>query len=235
MHPLLTLMDTPQSAGVPLPQMQKPEVERTNRASTRRRDARAVESFASAKDAIGPLSDDTNLFLVTRGQFSMLDMIRHVLDELGAAELSVWTWAIADYEIDAMAGLIADRRVTRARLIVDRSAEQRNTAILNTWRQQFGPDAVRVCKNHAKIARVWTPTRRVLLRGSMNLNFNPRFEQADITVNGADFDLVTQIEEELPVLASPVSNAQADDATKLSLAFERGELEMFAGVTVWAK
>lgn len=235
MQPLLTFMDTPQSTGVPLPEVQKPAMERTPRASTRRRAARAVESFTSAKDAIGPITDDTNVFLVTRGQFSMLDMIRHVLDEVGAAELSVWTWAIADYEIEAMTGLIADRRVTKARLIVDRSAEQRNGAILATWRAQFGADAVRVCKNHSKIARIWTPTRRVLLRGSMNLNFNPRFEQADITVNGADFDLVTQIEEELPILPSPASNTQADDASKLSRAFELRELEMFHGVKVWAK
>ncbi len=34
----------------------------------------------------------------------------------------------------------------------------------------------------------------------MNLNWNPRFEQLDITEGGGDFDLVERIRSELPVL-----------------------------------
>ncbi len=206
---------------------------RTTAATRRRTTAR--ETFTSAKDAIGPITDDTNGFLLTRGQFSMLDMVLHALDELGPAAVSIWTWAIADYEVEAMAGLMADQRVTTARLIVDRSAEQRNADIIAQWRTLFGTEAVRVCKNHAKIARVWTTERRVLLRGSMNLNFNPRFEQADITVNGEDFDLIAHVEDELPVLAQNCANVEAEHATKLSKAFELNELQMFRATKVWAK
>jgi hypothetical protein len=203
-------------------------------AIARRRRA-AVESFASAAAAIGPIDADTNLFLLTRGQFSMLDMIAHVLSEIGPANVSVWTWAIADYEIEAMTALMADKRITGARLIVDRSAEQRNAALIDQWRTQFGLENVRVCKNHAKIARVWNAGRRVLLRGSMNLNFNPRFEQADVTVDGPDFDLIERVENELPILPAGASNNDANDATKLTRAFELKELSMFDGLKVWAK
>jgi hypothetical protein len=204
-------------------------------ASPARRRTAAIETFANAKTAIGPITTDTSIFLITRGQFSMLDMVRHVLDELGPADLSVWTWAIADYEVDAMHGLIADGRILGATLIVDRSAEQRNATILATWRARYGAASVRVCKNHAKIARVWTPTHRILLRGSMNLNFNPRFEQADITANGPEFDLIETLEHELPVLPPRASNDAADAASSLGRAFERKTLAMFAGVKPWAK
>lgn len=200
-----------------------------------RRRAKATETFGHAADAIGPITAETSLFLLTRGQFSMLDMVLHVLNELGPCELSVWTWAIADYEVEAMVGLMSDKRITGARLVVDRSAEQRNVGILALWRKRFGRGAVRVCKNHAKIARVWTPSTRVLLRGSMNLNFNPRFEQADITVNGLDFDMIERVENELLVLQPRASNAEAEAATKLGLAFELSELEMFQGLKTWAK
>jgi hypothetical protein len=82
---------------------------------------------------------------------------------------------------------------------------------------------------------VWTADRRVLIRGSMNLNFNPRFENADLTVNGEDFDLVAAIEDGLPILPPLCDNAAAEDATGLSRAFETGQLAAFAGVKTWAK
>ena len=204
-------------------------------AAMSRRRATAREVFGHAADAIGPITTDTSLFLLTRGQFSMLDMVLHVLNELGTCDVSIWTWAIADYEVEAMTGLIVDKRITGARLIVDRSAENRNADILQTWRKRFGVETVRVCKNHAKVARVWNGTHRVLLRGSMNLNFNPRFEQADITVNGPDFDMVSRVEDELPVLPPQCSNAEAEAATKLGQAFELGELIPFRGLKTWAK
>jgi len=194
-----------------------------------------VESFGSAAAAIGPIVPGLSLFVVMRGQFSMLDMVQHVIAEIGPAEVSVWTWAIADYEVEAMSALMSTAAIVGARLVVDRSAEQRSAKTIADWRQRFGVAAVRVCKNHAKIARVWTADRRVLLRGSMNLNFNPRFEQADLTEGGADFDLVARIEDELPVLRPMCSNAEAEAASGLSRSFEFSTLAMFSGVKVWAK
>ena len=168
---------------------------------------RVVESFKSAAEAIGPIEKEMSLFALTRGQFSMIDMIFHVLQEIGTANVSIWTWAIADYECEAMAGLMARQEIISARLVIDQSADRRNATIIEQWRQRFGDEQVRICKNHAKIARVWNADFRLLLRGSMNLNFNPRFEQADITEGGADFDLVERIESELPVLPRKYSNA----------------------------
>jgi len=69
----------------------------------------------------------------------------------------------------------------------------------------------------------------------MNLNFNPRFEQLDITEGGDDFALVERLESELPVLPKKYSNAEAEAATKLSKAFEQSELKMFQGIKTWAK
>ncbi len=102
-------------------------------------------------------------------------------------------------------------------------------------RQRFGDQAVRICKNHAKIARVWNDRFRVLLRGSMNLNFNPRFEQLDITEGGEDFDLVERVEGESPVLPRQYSNAETEAATGVSRAFEMSQLQMFRGIKPWAK
>jgi len=200
-----------------------------------RRRARAVESFASAAECIGPVEPGMALFAVTRGQFSMLDAVLHVLDQIGPSEVSVWTWAIADYEVDVFTRFLHDRRITGGTLVVDRSAEQRNAELIDEWRRKFGVERVKVCQNHAKIARVWTVERHVLCRGSMNLNFNPRFEQLDITEGGPDFDLVRDVEADLPTLRPLCGWDEADRASKVSRAFEVGQLDMFRGVKVWAK
>jgi len=117
---------------------------------------RVVEGFESAAHTIGPISREMSLFAITRGQFSMIDAIFHCLAEIGQADISVWTWTIADYEVEAMAGLMARQEITGGRLIIDQSADRRNGTIIEQWRQRFGDEAVRICKNHAKIARAGT-------------------------------------------------------------------------------
>jgi hypothetical protein len=102
-----------------------------------------------------------SLFAITRGQFSMIDAMFHCLHEIGPAEVSVWTWTIADYEVEAMAGLMARQEITSGRLVIDASADRRNSVIIEQWRRRFGDHAVRICKNHAKIARVWNDQFRL--------------------------------------------------------------------------
>lgn len=192
---------------------------------------RAVESFSNAAETIGPLERGMALFAMTRGQWSMIDAILYVCDALGpGAQVSVWTWTIADYEVQAFQGLMWRKDLAGASLVVDMSADKRNRPLLNQWRAQFGDDAVRVCRSHAKIARVWAGEWRFLLRGSMNLNHNPRFEQFDLTEGGDDFDLVRQIEEEMPILRSDYTFADVAAATKLNRAFDEATLQQFGAL-----
>lgn len=203
---------------------------------TGRRAGRALEALGCASEAIGPIDPGLRLFLLTRGQFSMFDMIAHVVREIGPSAVSVWTWAISEYETAAMGGIMVRREITAARLVIDRAAENNGRAeTLEAWRARFGADAVRLCHNHAKIARVWNNERRVLIRGSMNLNCNPRFEQADITEGGPEFDLVASVEDGLPVLPSDVPRGDVDLATGVGRRYEVATLAMFAGLKVWAK
>ena len=69
----------------------------------------------------------------------------------------------------------------------------------------------------------------------MNLNFNPRFEQFDITEGGPDFDLVEEIEDELPLLGDNCTGKQVWAASRVGEAFEPEQLALFSGMKVWAK
>ena len=206
---------------------------RTSSPSQRR--ARAVESFRSAADALGPLPPGDSVFCLTRGQFSMIDAVLHALDVLGPSHVSLWTWTIADYEVQAFTSLRADARILSGRLIIDSGARAKNTPLLAAWRSSFGGESIRYVLTHAKIARVSNATRRVLLRGSMNLNHNPRFEQLDVTCDGPDFDLVERVESELPVLPDDHSGRDAYAASRVAESFAPEQLACFSHLKRWAK
>lgn len=208
-------------------------MKRSSAPSSRR--AVAVESFKTAADCIGPVTPGMSLFAVTRGQFSMLDAVLHVLAELGPSRISLWTWTIADYEIQAFNGLMRDGRITGGTLIIDHGSRNKNAELIAAWKAQFGRGTVRYVVNHAKIATVEGGGRRVLLRGSMNLNFNPRFEQLDVTEGGPDFDLVKQIESELTDLEDGASGAEVFKSSRVGEAFEPEQLALFKGIKTWAK
>lgn len=181
---------------------------------------RAVESFGAASEAIGPLAEGMSVFAVTRGQWSMIDALLYVIDGLGGGcHLSVWTWTIADYEVQSLGRLLYREDLAGATLVIDMAADKKRPDLMAQWRKAFGADSVKVCRSHAKLARVWKGDWRFLLRGSMNLNFNPRFEQFDLTEGGADFDLVTGIENDLPVLRGKYTFEDVAQASKLRRSF----------------
>lgn len=201
--------------------------------STRR--ARAVESFQTAADCIGKIEPGTALFAITRGQFSMIDAVLACLDQSGPAAVSLWTWTVAEYEIECMERLRKDGRITAGTLVIDHGARNKNAGLIRQWKETFGSESVRYVLNHSKIATIKSDKFTLLLRGSMNLNFNPRFEQFDLTEGGADFDLVKKIESELPILLDNAAGAEAYKASRVSEAFDTEQLNLFKGIKVWAK
>jgi len=215
------------------------------------RRTRAVESFKTAAECIGPVERGMALFAITRGQFSMLDALLHLLDQVGPAKLSLWTWAIAGYEVQTLSALSRDARVscldelrrdariTEGLLVIDAGAITKRTAggaeLIKNWIDQFGPASIRYVVNHAKLATIETADYKLLVRGSMNLNYNPRFEQLDVTEGGPDFDLVQRLERELPILAPDHSRSEAFQASKVSEDFELAQLAMFKKAKPWKK
>lgn len=206
----------------------------SSRISTRRKIAK--ESFGCAADCIGTIEKGMAIFAITRGQFSMIDAALACLDQVGRSRISLWTWTVAEYEIECLERLRQDRRIAEGRMIIDHGARVKNLGLIRQWKSSFGASSVRYVLNHSKIFTIESESGlKLLLRGSMNLNFNPRFEQFDLTEGGPDFDLVREIEDTLPVLEDDASGAECYKASKVSAAFEVEQLKLFEGIKVWAK
>ena len=165
----------------------------------------------------------------------MVDAVLHCIEACAPARVSLWTWTVADYEIQTFSALAGDGRICAGTLVIDQRARAKNMPLIQAWQRRFGPDSVRWVVNHAKIALVEGRGLRLCLRGSLNLNHNPRFEQLDITEGDGAFDLVREIEAELPVLPDNCGMEDAYKASKVGKAFDPEQLAMFSGVKRWAK
>ena len=64
--------------------------------------------------------------------------------------------------------------------------------------QKYGLDCIRVSKTHCKVVTIATDDGwRIVARGSLNLNANPRMEQIDVSDDQAIYDVMHGLEEEL--------------------------------------
>lgn len=123
----------------------------------------------------------TDTFILTYGQFSLIDALVVILDQTGPADVSLSTWTAADAHIQRSAELLETAQIRSIRLIVDRSFETRQPAYCHHMRRVFGADCIRAIRTHAKFALIRSDTMDVVVRTSMNLNENPRLENIEIS------------------------------------------------------
>ena len=161
------------------------------------RELRQLTNGENAWQAIAGLEDGGAVFGLTKGSFSLIDLIRALLDLTGPAALTVSTWTAAKKEIDDAADLLRDGRITGLRWLVDYSFPRRQPAYCDALRERFGDDAIRVTKNHAKFAIVDNGSARYVLRTSMNLNKNARLEYFEVEDSPELADLLGGVVDEV--------------------------------------
>lgn len=199
------------------------------------RHRRQAATSAAARDNIGALVPGASRFVLTGGQFGLLEILLHALDCAGPSAVSIWTWMVAEYDIRALSD---HPNVTSARLFIDIDSVKKfrnNIEFASLWRDRFGADSFRYVVSHAKMATIESMTHRLLIRGSANFNANQRTEQLDITDAGDDFALLCGIEDGIPVFPDSVSVPEVYKACRLGTSITTHEVPAFAGLKVWAK
>ena len=146
-----------------------------------RRELRRCLAEPIAAAAIGTLTPGCELYGLTKGQFSLVDIIVACLAQTGSADLTLSTWTAAGSDIDFAMKLLADGRIRSMRFIVDYSFQSRQPAYCAALRERFGDDAIRVTKNHCKFVLILNDVWNLAIRTSMNLNENRRLENFEIS------------------------------------------------------
>lgn len=153
---------------------------KTYRAQNAHREMRIAKQ-ALAREAIGEIRHGQDVFILTFGQFSLIDVLVHILDQIGPASVDISTWTAAHADVQRAADLMSAAAITKLRFVVDRSFETRQPEYCAHMRQLFGQDCIRATRTHAKFIVIRNARANVVVRTSMNLNENPRLENVEIS------------------------------------------------------
>lgn len=137
----------------------------------------------TAAQLIGPLRAGDDICGVTNGQFSLVDIIEHVLTQTGPADVTVATWTMGIYDAEQAYGFVRNGRIRSIRWVVDPSMFVRRPELAAVLVRGFGADAFRAVNSHAKFATIRGDALAVTIRSSMNLNRNERLESFDLTAD----------------------------------------------------
>ena len=150
---------------------------------------RVVHRTGTAAEVIGPLVPGTRVTGLTAGQFSAIDAMEHMVDQLFPAVVRVSTWTTGLYDIERAKQIRIAGRITDLRFLLDRGTFEKSPKFAGPLIEALGVDAFRCLAVHAKVVIVSGERGRAVMRSSMNLNKNLRTEQFDIDVDDAVADL----------------------------------------------
>lgn len=161
----------------------RPAGTRSHRRATlaKRREERRALAQTRAAVAVGPIKRGLEVFVLTGGQFSLTDVLLHVLETTGRARVDLATWTAGAADIGFVSALVRESRIERLRFLVDFSFPSRQPAYCAALRKAFGDDAIRVTKNHAKFIVVRNRRWNVVVRTSQNMNENRRLETLEVS------------------------------------------------------
>jgi hypothetical protein len=158
-----------------------PVLHRKYDARKAKRDVRRGVYARNAAEAIGEVRPGCEIAGLFKGQFSLIDMVEHLLDHSGPADMVISTWTAAGADVDYALRLLANGKVRKLRFLVDFSFPSRQPGYAAALVEAFGEDCIRVSKNHAKFVLISNESWDLVLRTSANLNENRRLETFEVS------------------------------------------------------
>lgn len=143
---------------------------------------KVVHRTGNAARVIGELTPGVRVTGLTAGQFSAIDAMEHMIDQLGPSVVRVSTWTTGIYDVERTRAIRAAGRIKEARFLLDRGTFEKSPKFAGPLIEKLGVDAFRCLSVHAKIVMVHGERGAAVMRSSMNLNKNLRTEQFDIDV-----------------------------------------------------
>lgn len=144
---------------------------------------KVIHRTATAAECIGRLEPGVRVVGLTAGQFSAIDALEHIANELGSCEFRVSTWTTGLYDVERAASLVRNSDVKSVRMLLDRSTFEKSPQYAGPLIAALGVDSFRCMSIHAKVTIAHGDRGAAVMRSSMNLNKNLRTEQFDIDVD----------------------------------------------------
>lgn len=152
-----------------------------NRTRKTNREIRHNVYGENARQAVGTLIKNCEIFGITKGDISIVNIIEEVVKQVGKCNVTVVTWAAAGYDISKLKALKDSDFISEINFILDYSAESKlGKDRFKDMRDMF-PYNVYLTKIHAKSILIKNDDWNIVIRTSMNLNENKRMENFEIS------------------------------------------------------
>lgn len=148
-----------------------------------------LNKYGTASQAIGELEHNSDIFIMTFGQFSLIDAMIVILGQTGPAHVTTSTWTASHAHMDKMGDMMKQGDILTYKMIVDTSFQTRQPAYFDQMMNTFGVENIRTMRTHAKFTTIRNDKWDIVILTTANLNENPRLENLEICNNKefADF------------------------------------------------
>lgn len=125
---------------------------------------------------------------LTRGEFSLIDIIHSALKYAGPANVLICTWSAGIKDAHNVKWMMDSQLIGSFRIITDHSFATRKPKYLLPLDELFGKENIRTSEIHAKFTLIWNDDHKICIRHSMNLNANRTCESFEIDDDFEVFD-----------------------------------------------
>lgn len=147
-----------------------------------------LHGFQNAKTSIDCFEPNCRLIGLTRGQFSLIDLIQAILEKTDKADVICCTWSAGIKDAKQMHQLKNDGNINSFKIVTDHSYVSRQKQYAITLEELFGIENIATTEIHAKFTLIKNDNFNIVIRTSMNLNANKTCENYEIDDNKEIYD-----------------------------------------------
>lgn len=172
---------------IPEPQQDLESQKFKDEAKKRARVKRLGKRFDKAREVIGNLNQGDIIHYVTAGEWSMHELLDHVLKQSGPAVVYTASWSISEDGCRYLLKLVESGAITELKMLFDWRIKVRTPAVLALAKLNCAE--VKLSQCHAKVTSILRKKLSCAIVGSANYTNNPRIEAGviDCSASAAEF------------------------------------------------
>ena len=147
-----------------------------------------VFNTTNSDKAVLNLKEGCRIMGLTRGEFSLIDLIHSVLKKTGPANVICVTWSAGIKDIHQVEWMLKSELIRDFKICTDHSYVTRQAKYAASIQDIFGVENIRTSEIHAKFTLIHNEDWNICIRTSMNLNANKTCENFELDDDKEIFD-----------------------------------------------
>ncbi len=133
----------------------------------------------SLTELIGPICKGDIIHIPSMGNWSLVDMIEYIIEQIGSSEVHLTSWAVSEKSVVTLLNLRNQGLISSLHCLFDTRLPSQSTA---AWQLcDANIESLKLTKIHAKVVALKSETHAVCIVTTANLTENPRIERYVIT------------------------------------------------------